>query len=60
MSSEAFSLNIYTDVTMKKPGILGKTEASTIRSPSVPRTRKRLSTTAIVSSGGPMRQVHDA
>jgi hypothetical protein len=45
---------------MKKPGMFGKTEASTMRSRSVPITRKRLSTTALGSSTRPMALLHDA
>ena len=35
----------------------GITDASTIRSPAIPRTRSRLSTTARSCSPGPIRQV---
>jgi len=45
---------------MKNPGMRGKTEASTIRNPLVPMTRKRLSTTAVGSSTLPILQLHEA
>ena len=45
---------------MKNPGMRGNTDASTIRSPWVPRTRNSLSTTAMRSVGGPIAHVHDA
>src|SRR5919106_29748 len=44
---------------MKKPGIRGKTEASTTRKPSVPCTRKSLVSTPPFSRG-PMGQLHEA
>src|SRR5579875_2790810 len=54
MTSLAFSPTMYTAVTMKNPGIRGKTDASTTRSPFVPSTRKRLSRTAVGSLGSPI------
>ena len=48
MASAAFSPIMYTALAMKKPGMRGKTEASTTRSPSTPWTRKSLGEHAAV------------
>ena len=50
---------MYTALTIKSPGIRGKTEASTTRRPAVPCTRKSLDSTPPISRP-PIRQVHDA
>ena len=48
------------DETMKKPGMRGKTEASTTRRPPTPRTLKSLSSTASASPSLPIAQVPQA
>src|SRR5882757_1679492 len=59
MHSAAFSPIMYTAHAMKKPGMRGKTEASTTRKPVVPCTRKSLVRTP-PAFRGPMAQVQDA
>ena len=46
-------------MTMKKPGMRGKTEASTTRRPVTPWTRKSPSTTP-PAARGPIAQVQEA
>src|SRR5262249_49892891 len=60
ITSLAFSLTMYTGVTIKKPGMRGNTEASTTRRPRAPRTRKSPSSTAPGSPSLPILQVPQA
>ena len=60
ITSAAFSPTMYTELTMKNPGILGNTEASTTLRPVVPRTLKSPSRTANGSPSLPIAQVHEA
>ena len=55
MRSAAFSAIMTTGALMVPPMRSGNTDASTTRSPCVPRTRSSGSTTAMASV--PMRQV---
>src|SRR4030095_7095452 len=59
ITSAAFSPIIYTALTMKNPGIRGKTEASTTRSARVPCTRKSEDNTPPLSLG-PIGHVQEA
>jgi len=53
MTSDAFSLIMYTAQAMNDPGMRGNTDASTTRRLRVPCTLKRESTTAVGSLSGP-------
>ena len=55
--SAAFSPIIRTATIGLTVGMLGKTDASAIRTPDTPRSRSSGSTTASSSSAAPIRQV---
>ena len=55
--SAAFSANMITGALMLPEGMVGITEASTTRSPSMPYTFRLGLTTAIGSSAAPILQV---
>src|ERR1700680_3920237 len=60
MASAIFSAAIRVGKLVLAQGTTGKIEASTTRKPCIPLTRPCVSTTAIGSSGRPMRHEHEA
>src|SRR5258705_9515408 len=60
MASAIFSAAIRVGKLVLAHGTTGKIEASTTRKPCTPLTRPCVSTTAIGSSGRPMRHEHEA
>src|SRR5206468_6648090 len=60
ITSDAFSLIMYTAHAMKDPGIRGNTEASTTRRLRAPCTLNRESTTVVGSPAGPILLVPHA
>src|ERR1700724_2653882 len=60
MASAIFSAAIRVGKLVLAHGTTGQIEASTTRKPCTPLTRPCVSTTAIGSSGRPMRHEHEA
>src|SRR3979411_3040425 len=60
MAAAIFSAAIRVGKLVLAHGTTGKIEASTTRKPCTPLTRPCVSTTAIGSSGRPLRQEHEA